>query len=384
MKYGMMACLAAAALVLTGASVWEGAAAVSPGGDLPEGGYYVATNSFPRNTVVDITNLENGANIRVIVASSLETPGLLALISRDAAEIIGLRSRSIGRIRMSQPSDPVAFSRFTEGMATYGEPDYTSAVPVNEEAAYAPPPGVSRSETPIRPAQPSGDLADAARPAGSSYVDDSSGGASSFGYVLEPEWEEYTFGGVTDLPEGRFGETGPETPAKTEPAPLAAETVPDTGYPAAGSERYDYALVPAEERPPVRDYDPEYIIPGVSRSEPEYPAQPSVTLAESPYHPVSSPSGDTDSRYSGFPFPLIDTLEQGKYYVQLAAFSRVELIESAVNHIHESYPLAIQNAGNVDKPVYRILLGPMNLGESGAMLQRVKSIGYKDAFVRSK
>lgn len=360
-------------LVLTGASVWEGAAAVSSGGDLPEGGYYVATNSFPRNTVVDITNLENGANIRVIVAAGLETPGLLALISRDAAEIIGLRSRSIGRIRMGQPSDPVAFSRFTEGMATYGEPDYTAAVPVNEEAAYAPlSPGISPGETPYRPAQPAGSLADAASPSGSFFADDNSSGAS--GYVLEPEWEEYTFGGVTDLPDNRYKETGPAAPAETEPeTPQAAERAPEDTYPADGSERYDYTLVPAEERPPAppaRDHiDPDaYITP---------------LAEESPYHPVASPSGDSDPRYSGFPFPLINALERGKYYVQLGAFSRVELIESAVNRIHESYPLAIQNAGSADKPVYRVLLGPMNLGESGAMLQRVKSIGYKDAFVRS-
>jgi hypothetical protein len=361
MKYGLMACLAAAALVLTGASVWEGAAAVSPGGDLPTGGYYVATNSFPRNTVVDITNLENGANIRVIVASGLETPGLLALISPSAAEVIGLRSRSIGRIRMSQPSDPVAFSRFTEGMSTYGEPDYTAAVPINEDAAYAPP----RADQPPAPAP---NLA-AAGSGASSPADDSAAATGASGYVLEPEWEEYTFGGVTDLPENSYWETGAEAAfAGTEPE--------DTGYPAAGSESYDYTLVPAEERPPAmpgRDYiDPEYIIPGSS----------APLAEESPYHPVSSPSGDSP-RYSAFPFPLIDTLEYGKYYVQVGAFSRVELIQPAVNRIHESYPLAIQSTGSGDKPVYRVLLGPMNLGESGAMLQRLKSIGYKDAFVRS-
>jgi hypothetical protein len=361
MKYGLMACLAAAALVLTGASVWEGAAAVSPGGDLPTGGYYVATNSFPRNTVVDITNLENGANIRVIVASGLETPGLLALISPDAAEHIGLRSRSIGRIRMSQPSDPVAFSRFTEGMATYGEPDYTAAIPLNEDAAYAPP----RVDQPPSPAP---NFAADAESGASIPADDNSAAAGAFGYVLEPEWEEYTFGGVTDLPENRYGETGADAaPAGTPPE--------DAGYPATGSESYDYTLVPAEERPPAmpgRDYiDPAYIIPGTS----------APVAEESPYHPVSSPPGDS-SRYSAFPFPLIDALEHGKYYVQVGAFSRVELIEPAVNRIHESYPLAIQSAGSGDKPVYRVLLGPMNLGESGAMLQRVKSIGYKDAFVR--
>ena len=109
-----VSCVLPALLILAGASVWEGSAAVSVAGELPEGAYYVATNSFPRNTVVDVTNLENGRTIRVIVAASLDSPGLLAMLSRNAATAIGVQIRGIGRIRMTAPSDPVAFSRFTE------------------------------------------------------------------------------------------------------------------------------------------------------------------------------------------------------------------------------------------------------------------------------
>jgi hypothetical protein len=39
------------------------------------------------------------------------------------------------------------------------------------------------------------------------------------------------------------------------------------------------------------------------------------------------------------------------------------------------------NSGTMEKPVYRILIGPVNLGESGALLQRFK-LRYNDAFVR--
>ncbi|MDR2782538.1 MAG: septal ring lytic transglycosylase RlpA family protein, partial [Treponema sp.] len=46
--------------MLIGASIWEGVAAVAPDGALPDTGYYAATNSFPRNTTVIVTNLENG------------------------------------------------------------------------------------------------------------------------------------------------------------------------------------------------------------------------------------------------------------------------------------------------------------------------------------
>ncbi|MDR2143583.1 MAG: septal ring lytic transglycosylase RlpA family protein, partial [Treponema sp.] len=109
---------------LLGASVWEGAAAVSSGGEFPDSGFYVATNSFPRNTVVDITNLETGKTVRGIVAANLDSPGLLAIISKECAEAVGLQNRSIGRIRMIQPADPIAFSRFGEENLVSGDPDY--------------------------------------------------------------------------------------------------------------------------------------------------------------------------------------------------------------------------------------------------------------------
>jgi hypothetical protein len=83
-----------------------------------------------------------------------------------------------------------------------------------------------------------------------------------------------------------------------------------------------------------------------------------------------------------FSVPLISNLEKGKYYLQLAALSKSELVESELSKIGKSYPLTVQTIGNQDRPMYRILLGPINPGESGALLQRFKGIGYKDAFIR--
>jgi len=65
--------------------------------------------------------------------------------------------------------------------------------------------------------------------------------------------------------------------------------------------------------------------------------------------------------------------------VQLAAVDTPESVEAAVRHIDRSFqPKVFKDGDNW----YRILLGPMNQGESAAVLQRFKSIGYRDAFVR--
>ncbi|MDR1596705.1 MAG: septal ring lytic transglycosylase RlpA family protein, partial [Treponema sp.] len=122
-KFNIALIVLITALIFISASVWEGSAVVSAAGEFPDGAYYVATDSFPRNTVVDVTNLENGRTIRVIVTAGLDSPGLLAMLSRNAAFAIGLQSRGIGRIRMTQPSDPVAYSRFTEEGKLGGNPE---------------------------------------------------------------------------------------------------------------------------------------------------------------------------------------------------------------------------------------------------------------------
>jgi hypothetical protein len=118
-----------AVCLLTGASpIWEGAGAVAPYGALPERGFYIASNTFPKNTVVDVFNPATGLSIQAIVASSQNMPGGLALLSRDASTAIGLPADAVGRIRIASPADPgVANSRFLDGRSISGDPDYDPA-----------------------------------------------------------------------------------------------------------------------------------------------------------------------------------------------------------------------------------------------------------------
>jgi hypothetical protein len=381
----------AALFFFVGASIWEGSAAVSMGGELPERGYYAATNSFPRNTIVDITNLETGKSVRVIVAAGLDTPGLLAVLSRDAAADIGLQSRSIGRIRMTQPTDPIAFSRFTEGFDSSGDPDYDprASLSANTNSAF--------SET-YAPRTDWDNPEDAWAFEGSDAL---TGSPVDTPPVYPPE--DRTSGVTLDEPD-----RPPQSPVREQ-------------YPYAEGGDYDFALVPSEARPPESyrslppeseipplpdrapvqtipqdTLDPAYFIPPIGSvpagSVPA--AQPSRELTTSPFPPappsqganVPVPAGSVPAGLpvgSAFSVPLITNLERGKYYLQLGAFSKVEAIEPEIARIGGTYPLAIQNGGTSERPIYRILLGPVNLGESGALLERFKKIGYADAFVRS-
>ncbi|MDR0540185.1 MAG: hypothetical protein LBG74_06760, partial [Spirochaetaceae bacterium] len=120
-------------LAFSGAS-WEGPSGIAPVGELPERGFYVTSGSFPANTVVDIVNLETGQTIQAIVRSGQSGPGGTALLSRDAADALGIAQRNGSRIRLNPPSEAIAFSRFTDGRSFSGDPDFDSRAFVRENA----------------------------------------------------------------------------------------------------------------------------------------------------------------------------------------------------------------------------------------------------------
>ncbi|GAB6393254.1 MAG: SPOR domain-containing protein [Treponematales bacterium] len=561
-KTSFAACAALALLLFMNASsVWEGSAASAAGGDLPERGYYVATNSFPRNTVVDITNLENSQAIRAIVSSGLESPGLMALLSRDAADAIGLKSKSVGRVRLSQPADPLAFSRFNERRGMSGDPDYdpkalvkantpladeaepeiaAAPEPAPSEAAPAPapvpekivdipddytppealkkpesiasapvpapekPPAPPTAAAPMKPPAPAPAAAPEPAPAVASPEKAESVAKASSPAPAEsqrtakapepapapaqekptlpqtaaapvkqppaaaaPAREEAPAKAPSPTESGRVAKvptpapekpSAPQTaatpkkppataPAAPEPTPARDETAAkapapaESGRaarapepaPAAAQGEPEVALVPANERPPEHQEaktlppesevaalpqkpreapkpekaaspDPGSMIDPIRKLEPPAPAPtqedidpskiippiPSRTAQAAP--PAMAPqSAPPELRpappappKTNFSAPTITELEKGKYYLQLAALTKEEAVEAALAKLGGSLPAAVQTSGSPDKPVYRILVGPVNMGESGALLQRFKGSGYKDAFVRSK
>jgi hypothetical protein len=420
-------------LVLVGASVWEGAAASTPRGDLPETGYYAATNSFPRNTVVDVTNLENGKTIRVIVSGGLDTPGLLTILSKDAANFIGLSPHAIGRVRMTQPADPIAFSRFTEGMGSSGDPDYDPAAQLAAAGRAGPEPApegeAAEAEDETPPAPTTGEAAAAGTPA-PKPEDPAPAPVLAVVPEDEPPPGDETGGdlSIVDVPEayeplpslsageGIENEPGPELAGEPEGESGPAAAAAGTPEPEKAGTEYEYALVPAEELPPEAEIPaiagenevspaenldlpdetiPDYaLIEAIPEAETipapgerEYRIDESKIIAAIPEGggnppekrvPVPSVPRGLEGRFS---VPLIADLERGKYYLQLAAYNKAESVEKELARIDKAWPLAVQASGNPDQPLYRILVGPVNLGESGALLRRFRGSGYADAFI---
>jgi len=354
-KICLFCCIGIALIIFVSASVWEGAAATARDGELPDSGLFIATNSFPINTIVDVTNLENGRTTRLIVTSGLDSPGLLATLSKDAANAIGLPNRSLGRIRMSQSADisafgPTASSRFSSGIVSSGDADH-------DPAAFVALNGY--------------DL----------FVEEI--------FIEDTELNERAESGETIIDLGESVIIATDPPVKIDELPASA-----------------LSLVPAETRPPeIRVApDPAFIIPSITyfnRTTPDNSlvgpdsayiippiGQAPVTITET-YTPLFYDNSIAanllavpEPIYSQpFSAPLISNLEKGKYYLQIAAYSKAETVRQEISKIDSNLPVAIMNAGSAEDPIYRILIGPVNLGESGALLQRFKGT-HKDAFLR--
>ena len=402
--------------VFTGASPWEGAAATAPEGEFPEKGRYVATNSFPRNTVVDIINLETNRSTRVIVASGLENPGLLALVSREAAELIGMRAGSVSRIRMMQPSDPIANQRFKDSLSSgnvtaeekYREEWYREepAAPANPPTVSGTPPAKRETTPPVVAGTPPYYLEPEWSTDGRRNIINLPSETEKLGLLsdneikeiekieeyiaeaekepeIETEIEAETEEIVESIPEEEtleseyvaeeeHGETVEPVEEIAEQPPAELEEEPQIVSVTEGTP--EYTLVPAEENPPVNDIygiDPSSIIPGIAMPD---NSQPEAEIAAEPVR--ERPYNDGEQNFS---VPRIYELDRGRYYVQVAAHDSPESVESAISHINSNYKPVVYKDGDHR---YRILLGPLNQGESAAILKRFKSIGYKDAFVR--
>jgi len=358
--------------VFQGSSPWEGAATVAPAGELPANGRFIATNSFPRNTVVDITNIETNRTVRVIVANTLDSPGLLAIISEEAAQIIGLRQGSIGRIRMVQPSEPVAFMRFFEGsQAVNNGFDFDNII--NEEQFF--------EEIPQNDIRPSDTIVQTTteRPS-----------TGSLPYIVnELEWMRTDWLGfiepvITQEPVVEESVLVAEDEPVVEESVLVAEDEPvveESVLVAEDEPVVEESVLVAQ--PPTQVTEP---VPGINldiRSTDEH-RTPSITTILEPFISGITTTGSAPvitTPSPTFSARTISRLDPGQFYVELINFLSASQVENFLSghQIDPRYnPVVLIDRDNL----YRILIGPLNQGESAAILRRFQSIGFNNAFVR--
>ncbi|MCI5606512.1 MAG: hypothetical protein MR420_03550 [Spirochaetia bacterium] len=143
-------------------------------------------------------------------------------------------------------------------------------------------------------------------------------------------------------------------------------------------EEYDaIVLIPAESNPPVVEETEETEETEQTSVEPEAEekAVPEVQIA-----PAAEVVVEKEKSYEKYMVSDMSCLEKGKYYVQIAALGSDENIMTIINKYADHYPVTIVPAGKNN--VKTILIGALTMDEYKVVLERFKSYGYKDAFLR--
>ena len=394
----------------------DGRAVVVDEGVMPSG-LFAKTVGYLPGDVISVSNAAGNGSVDLLVIGALDaSEGVAIMLTPEAAQAVGIEknSNSIVKITKRNGQDDRVYGNAVissdKNAANASKPqkapakDNPSADSVAEE--------VFQEETPVEPAVDSGveNVADAAAGIEGTpmFDEDEDLAQNPYGNIEEspaplieravekpaeevekdvphketqfeklvdeiaPKIEDdtETESSVTALPFDEIEEENKEeikeiaeVPEISEPLEDAAETEEDDNY-----DSYDaIVLVPAVANPPVSD-------------EPDYQPVEKTASAGRPVNPVepvlTKPcTGSYDSLVVNSEKDLI----RNSYYVQIATMRDDANILEVVNKYGNNYPITIVQLSNNSK---QILIGSLSMDEYAVVLERFKSYGYKDAFLR--
>lgn len=411
-----------------GWSIWEGTAGIGQRSDFPGSGLYARSDMFPRNTVVEIINLETESRVRAVITGPSGIPGLVAIVSPETAQALQFRSGSVSRVRIAiasgtEEKKPLVMDNPPGSSVRTNDPDtnpssfVTSAEPVPVEPAVA----AETVEEPVFPPSLAVEENSVPLPAESPEivleplpVEETDTLIESVTVYEEPDLllptvaeEEYA---LTDEEFDEAAHTALEEPVETElaeTAPIEPETevtlVPADLLPPPALvmepviESEKAGTVAAAPESPVREV-PTPVPPVVQPKEmapireasaitamppaPPAAAQPQVIAPaiKAPIVPSASPAIGKPEAPSALPF--MTSLVPGSLYVQIASYAELTHAATQVEKYRARYPVAVEKTSGTRGDLYKVYIGPLRQDEGGAVLERFKSFGFSDAFIK--
>ena len=430
-------------------AVWEGNGGIGSSTDFPAEGLFVRSDMFPKHTLLEITNLEKNVKGRAVVIGPSGIPGLLASLSPELGEKLGVPRGKVIRIRVLTPS------------------------PVNEEGddgksiSAAGPESQDLDNNPALFVASHSDLPNAnLKKEEAESVSENTGSDTILYDDLKSPIEDTPSETAEDVP---VVEEVPDVnaipdPVVEEPAePIVEETVLPEEVAPIETETY---MEPANENPPITvdpinepAAKPEAAPSPVTEvSEPQEPEQPkeeiedvevvdpvvepvdeapveekkvetvaSVTpknepiadkkeeapapieetpapVEETPVEETPAEEAEDSGTYeetdsdiytaveekpeeeSAVPVneikPVSSKLEKGKTYVQIVIYDDKYNRDDVLKKYGKKYPMVVEERLVKNNTRYTIFVGPLKPDETGAVLERFKQLGFKDAFLK--
>jgi cell division septation protein DedD len=427
-------------------AVWEGNAGIGQASDFPGPGLYAKSDMFPKNTVVEIKNLETEKSVRAVVIGSSGIPGLVAVLSPETASALSIKAGSVCRVRIFIPSitERPADGTVVDGTRqTNADPDANPAAAVNQPAnpevpletiaespkdplvALAPEEEAAAAPAPAAPA-PAPAASDAAAPAETSSVApaESSVPESSAATAAPAETAQAVASPAEETAPAVVVAAVPasdEEPASSVSEPAESETpeVSDTTAPTAEPElavageesssepESEVALVPAEPLPPASPAPAQNDVPVVAENAPVPPSSAAVSSSAIPeaapveqpqkavapvesapapaavvLAPAAAPAPAPAPAQNMTDVPVVNSLAKGSYYVQIGTYADMSNVKKIVDKYGSKYPFTVEKSATKNGDTLKVYVGPVKKDEYGAVLERFRQLGFKDAFVK--
>lgn len=445
-------------------AVWEGNAGIASVSEFSSQGLYAKSDLFPKNTIVEIQNLETDKKIKIVIVGPANIPGIVILVSQDTANALNLKQGSLTRVRISIP--PVVSETPAIGTIANNEPILTQdpdanpeiqalqnnnsntqslvKVPVETvvpvESSPTPTPTIESSipepspiyaettsinEVEVIPETTQEESTSLVQNIESPQAIDLNPSEITENYNTHYEEPEIVFMSET--------ETEAETESATEPVTALAEEslledaldqapvlevaeIPDTPIEQTQESPIfeevalvsEISLEPAEELIPEISKDKEIaipVVPSITATVPVEQAEDSsnvdaIPLVGSIVKPQANESKTTqpdiktpqekspDIQQSkpliSSPIPYITNFEKSSYYIQIGTYSELASVQKILSSYSAKYPVAVQKTESTKGDLLKVFIGPVKKDEYGAVLERFKLLGFKDAFVKKE
>ncbi len=345
----------------------DGRAVVADEGVFPRGLFAKTVGYLPGDSI-SVTNPANGERVEILVIGSLDpSDGVAVLLSPEAAESLNIKKNSNNLVKLTKrngAADEVVSGSAVltnDGLAPAEEKTVEQVVeeaiennvPVEDAVAAA----VEKAEE---------NVADKAFDSAESKLEEEAVAEAE----AEPETEV-----VEEIVEDDIVEDGlAESPAKEE-------LVVDELAAAEESDADDDIIEDTVIDEPLDEFDAIVLVPSKSKA----PEAAETESEKEEVAAISSPDIDAP-----VPAPAVvkssgvayvngyGDLADQKYYVQIAVYKSSENVEQIANKYSDLYPITVVQQG-AKSPV---LVGPLNVDEYGVVLERFRSYGFKDAFVK--
>jgi hypothetical protein len=393
----------------------EGRAAVADENVFPIGLFAKAIGFLPGDSVM-VTNPVTGISVNVLILGTPEKEGIVILLSPEAASRLFITKDSNTLVSVTKR---IVQTEATSPKKTISDPDNRpeDAIPLeldeklrNQDIEHSESATVNPKIATSKPNPPGADdnvrISEEKTPSATSESEEILGKLKSLldAHEIAPKPEAAEIPRTPIVPDSNVKLSSepatPDSPQITSPPrevvrvteTATGETVPqsigkagtipvqppnesvkmtDTAKKAEGPVTGTVRLIPAT---PVKPQEPD----NATKKEEGIPLIPP---------PVSQPPA-TESKHPVTPsinkiLSIIvepSKLRIGSYYIQIATMSNEKNINSLLSDYSDKYPIAL-----VPSPLrgaYQVLIGPLNIDEYGAVLERFKNNGFKDAFVR--